>query len=244
MERVIEKFRAHAARMRCEYECKVLRETGNAERFEAAITELQAAKQRGYLPLSGKRGGNYIMGSESFIAAGAANCSYLLYWAGITRVDPIGFHLPFERFLNPLVGGPLEIPLAAVPRTRVARGDIDLAAALSERGHPAESFPPCDCSAAGVILRETNGRLVFQEQAMHLLHTLGGYSYAEAELLRRRFAKALPREDVQALEEQFIARAVKRGLRQRDAQQVIREIAEWGGKLLPKCALLGELLNG
>ena len=103
---------------------------------------------------------------------------------------------------------------------------------------------PLECSgAAEEILRETNGHLVFQEQAMRLLHEIGGFSYADADMVRRELAKGHFQGDGKCVEEPFFDRAKARGSYRKEAQKILSEIAERSGKLLPKCALLGELLN-
>ena len=114
MQTFIEAFEAGTKeRERLEYEWNILQETGNSARMESAVEELQQAKKRGYLPLASECGGRYLVAADDFIVGGAGNCSYLLFCAGLTKVDPLRFHLPFERFLNPLMGERVEIPLVA-----------------------------------------------------------------------------------------------------------------------------------
>lgn len=245
MQKIIEAFeRRTKERARLEYEWNILQETGNAARLGAAVEEIGTARQKGYFPLAGERGGRYIAAAGDFIVGGAANCSYLLFCAGVTKVDPIKFHLPFERFLNPLSGGHAEIPLIARARKSAAPQAFDLIAALTEKGFGEEILTPRKRDGiAKEILQETNGHLLFQEQAMELLHEVGGYSYAEADAIRQSLAKKFLQYDGKPLEEQFMGHAKEVGYESGDAREILHEIVQYSGKLVPKCALLGELLN-
>jgi len=60
------------------------------------------------------------------------------------------------------------------------------------------------------VLRETYGIMVYQEQVMQMAQIVGGYSLAEADLLRRAMGKKKPEEMAQH-REIFIAGAVKGG---------------------------------
>ena len=244
MEEIIKEFGTETKeRARLAYEWDVLQKTGNTKRMESAINEMQAARKKGYLTLSGEQGGQYIVATDNFFVGGAANCSYLLFCAGITKVDPIQYRLPFERFVNPLLCGQVEIPLAAKHPARAA-GERDLVAALTERGSFGKEIitPRKRNGIAKEILQETNGHLLFQEQAMELLHEMGGYSYAEADVVRRQLAKRHFQYVGRSFEDQFIDRARKRGC-ETDAREFLRELVQCSGKLAPKCAILGELLN-
>ena len=76
MQEFIEKFETGTKeRERLEYEWQVLQEMGNSLRIEAAAEEIETARQKGYFPLSGERGGRYLVSAGDFIVGGAANCS-------------------------------------------------------------------------------------------------------------------------------------------------------------------------
>ena len=245
MQKLIEKFeKGTKERVRLEYEWNILQETGNAAQFEATVEEIEAAREKGYVPLTGEGGGRYLLSTGDIIVGGAANCSYLLFCAGVTKVDPIEFHLPFERFVNPLLRGSAEIPLAARFQKSDAPKEVDFIAFLTEKGFGEEIRTPRN--RGGImkeVLQETNGHLLFQEQSMELLHEVGGYSYAEADIVRRQLAKRQFQYDGKPLEEQFIERARERGYTSSEARKIFHEMAHCSGKLVPKCALLGELLN-
>ncbi len=245
MRKFIEAFETGTKeRARLEYEWDILQETGNASRIEAAFEEIVTARQKGYFPLSGERGGKYLISAGDFIVGGAANCSLLLFCAGITKVDPIKFHLPFERFVNPLLGGEVEIPLVARPQKPDASQEVGSLALWAEKGFVEEILTPRERNGImKEVLQETNGHLLFQEQAMELLHEVGGYSYAEANMVRRQLAKRHLQYHGRSLEEQFVGRAKERGNACGEVREIFQEMVQCGGKLVPKCALLGELLN-
>ena len=245
MRTFIEAFEAGTKeRERLEYEWNILQVTGNASRIKATVEEIKSARQKSYFPLTGAVGGRYLLSVGDFIIGGAANCSYLLFCAGVTKVDPIKFHLPFERFINPLLRGQAEIPLTIRCRKPTVPQEVDLIALLAEKGWGEEIRTPRERNGImKEVLQETNGYLLFQEQAMELLHEVGGYSYAEADIIRRQLAKRLLLYGGKSLEEQFMGRARERGYENGEAREIFHEIVQYSGNLVPKCSLLGELLN-
>ncbi|HBA38013.1 MAG TPA: DNA polymerase III subunit alpha, partial [Firmicutes bacterium] len=69
------------------------------------------------------------------------------------------------------------------------------------------------------ILESTYGIIVYQEQIMQILSLMGGYSYAEADLIRRAMSKK--KKEVMVEErERFIDRATKKGYEKRDCEEV------------------------
>ncbi len=63
------------------------------------------------------------------------------------------------------------------------------------------------------ILKETYGIIIYQEQVMQILQTIGGYSYAEADNIRRAMSKK-KEEIIKADKEHFISSALKRGYKE------------------------------
>ena len=244
MQKFLESFEMETKeRERLEYEWNILQQTGNASRIRAAVEEIETARQKGYFPLSGEHGGKYVVTGD-FIVGGAANCSYLFFCLGVTKVDPIKYHLPFERFVNPLLHGQAEIHLIARSRTTVSPQEANLIALSVGKSFGEEIRTPRERDGImKEVLQETNGWLRFQEQAMELLHEVGGYSYAEADIVRRQLAKRLLLYDGKSLEEQFMGRARERGYESGEAREIFHEIVQYSGNLVPKCSLLGELLN-
>ena len=247
MQKFIEKFEAGTKeRERLEYEWRVLQETGNSARIEAAVEEIETAREKGYFPLMGERGGRYLVSAGEFIVGGAANCSYLLYQAGVTKVDALKYDLPFERFLNPFKKSEAELSLVPRPQETVEPTEENILRLLIEKGvRPKRILRPKEIvTAEGEaqrvkdILQPTNGYLVYQEQLLHLLHRVGGYSYAEADLLRRELSKNRP-----VSFEKFSEGALALGYREKDVRALEKYIYEEIASLYPKAHLLALALG-
>jgi error-prone DNA polymerase len=74
------------------------------------------------------------------------------------------------------------------------------------------------------VLRETFGVIVFHEQVMRSLAAIGGYSLTETDFIRRR----LDREDLlPQLNEDFVRRAVARGVPEAVARSTWADVAEF-----------------
>ncbi len=80
------------------------------------------------------------------------------------------------------------------------------------------------------ILKPTYGIIVYQEQIMQIANLMGGYSMAEADVLRKAMSKK--KKDLLIKEqEKFIKNAVKRGYSEKVAQEIfalILRFAEYG----------------
>ena len=77
------------------------------------------------------------------------------------------------------------------------------------------------------ILEPTYGIIVYQEQVMRIANVLGGYNLAEADVLRKAMGKkiaSLIREELQ----QFIAKAVDRGVEKHTAESLAGQIETFG----------------
>ena len=77
------------------------------------------------------------------------------------------------------------------------------------------------------ILEPTYGIIVYQEQVMRIANVLGGYNLAEADVLRKAMGKkiaSLIRVELQ----QFIAKAVARGVEKRTAESLAEQIETFG----------------
>ena len=77
------------------------------------------------------------------------------------------------------------------------------------------------------ILEPTYGIIVYQEQVMRIVNVLGGYNLAEADVLRKAMGKkiaSLIREELQ----QFITKAVARGVEKRTAESLAEQIETFG----------------
>src|SRR5947199_4338772 len=83
------------------------------------------------------------------------------------------------------------------------------------------------------ILENTQGVIVYQEQAMLLSQKLAGYSMAEADTLRKAMGKK-NREEMARQEQKFILGAVARGIKQDKAQQIFSLMAQFADYGFPK----------
>jgi DNA polymerase III subunit alpha len=77
------------------------------------------------------------------------------------------------------------------------------------------------------VLRPTYGVITYQEQVMRIANILGGYSLAEADVLRKAVGKKI-KELIQEELERFIARAVERGHDRRTVEEIAAQIETFG----------------
>jgi len=80
------------------------------------------------------------------------------------------------------------------------------------------------------ILKETFGIIVYQEQVMRITSELGGFSLAEADIMRRIMGKK-KKEEMQPQKEKFIEGCAKNGIDKKVAQQIadmIEKFASYG----------------
>ena len=78
------------------------------------------------------------------------------------------------------------------------------------------------------ILKETYGIIIYQEQVMQILVKIGGYSYAEADIIRRAMSKK--KQDIILNDrEHFIKEAVKKGYEENIAQGIYDLIIPFAG---------------
>ncbi len=76
------------------------------------------------------------------------------------------------------------------------------------------------------ILKVTNGCIVYQEQVMQIFRELAGFSYGQADLVRRAMSKK--KHDVMKIEgEKFVAGCVKNGIPQNIANQILDEMSSF-----------------
>lgn len=110
-------------------------------------------------------------------------------------------------------------PMSSIPRyIRVKNGE-----AAVEYLHP-ELEP---------FLRETFGVIVYQDQAMLIAVHLAGYSWSEADALRKAMAKKKP-EIIAEHRGIFIERAVARGVERSVAEAIFAQIEPFAGYGFPK----------
>lgn len=179
---------------------------------------------------------------RDFYMPGSFNCSFLLYCAGATTINPILLNSPFERLINPLTFNAKFLPPFEVCRDKfippAERADISLDEAIFTRAKGAKLVEDCLAEIAkkyppsqkyqfvSEVLAESRGIIVWQEQIIELLRRMGGFSYAEADKLRRDGAKGLWRNDTwySSVRDIFLPRAVACGYSYDFADKYLRYI--------------------
>ncbi|MSQ40706.1 MAG: DNA polymerase III subunit alpha [Dehalococcoidia bacterium] len=78
------------------------------------------------------------------------------------------------------------------------------------------------------ILEETYGVIVYQDQVLHIVRTLAGYSLGQADVVRKAMGKKVP-EIMQQERERFLLGAVKRGYTLGLAEEVFRLLEPFAG---------------
>ena len=174
---------------RLKRELDIIKQTYTAKKISSFIAQADEAHKKG-----------------NFFVKGAANCSFLLYCVGATTINPFWTGSQFERFINPLMNGTPYYEIAYSDPTVLSFKEEDmlfseliLSRAIERRfikkeqlentyGHP----PASRYQFVEDILFESNGNIIWQEQVIELLYRMGGFSYAEADLMRRNSAKGHP----------------------------------------------------
>jgi error-prone DNA polymerase len=100
------------------------------------------------------------------------------------------------------------------------RGDLVTPYVLRRNGLEPFSAPMPELKE---ILRPTYSVLVFQEQVLEVAHAVAGFSLAEGDLIRRAMTKDHGPEGMRKIREEFVGRAVGRGVPEEKA----REVFEW-----------------
>ncbi|MCK4903945.1 MAG: DNA polymerase III subunit alpha, partial [Candidatus Marinimicrobia bacterium] len=76
------------------------------------------------------------------------------------------------------------------------------------------------------ILKETHGIIVYQEQVMQIANEIGGFSMAEADIMRRAMGKKIA-ELMKESAEKFITGAIKRGISKSKATEIVELIEKF-----------------
>ncbi len=77
-----------------------------------------------------------------------------------------------------------------------------------------------------VVLKETHGVIIYQEQVMQIAQILSGYSLGEADMLRRAMGKKIKAE-MDAQRERFVSGAVSGGLKEKQASEIFDLLAKF-----------------
>ncbi|MET0893594.1 MAG: DNA polymerase III subunit alpha, partial [Pseudoxanthomonas sp.] len=106
-------------------------------------------------------------------------------------------------------------------------GPMDMIPSFVERKHGREQFEYPD-PRTEVMLKETYGIMVYQEQVMQMAQIVGGYSLGGADLLRRAMGKKVPAEMAKH-REIFREGAGKDGVTQRKADEIFDLMEKFAG---------------
>ena len=97
------------------------------------------------------------------------------------------------------------------------RGDLLTPYVLRRNGKEPYSVPLPDLDP---VLRPTYGVLVFQEQVLEVAHVVAGFSLAEGDQIRRAMTRDCGPRAMIDLRDEFVSRAVARGVPEETAQEV------------------------
>lgn len=93
------------------------------------------------------------------------------------------------------------------------------------------------------ILRSTYGIIVYQEQILEILRELAGYSYAEADNIRRAMSKK-NKEIMEKEREVFVARCLNRGIKENISNEIYDLIIKFSNYGFPKAHAVSYALVG
>jgi len=79
------------------------------------------------------------------------------------------------------------------------------------------------------VLKETYGVVVYQEQVLRIASVIAGFSYGEADMLRRAMTKARTRDTLKPLCEKFMLGAVNKGIPEKAAKTVWQYLENFVG---------------
>jgi DNA polymerase-3 subunit alpha len=78
------------------------------------------------------------------------------------------------------------------------------------------------------ILKPTYGVIVYQEQVMQIVQTIGGFSLGSADLVRRAMGKKI-KEEMDKLKSEFVEGAVKNGYNRKKSEELFDLIVKFAG---------------
>ena len=78
------------------------------------------------------------------------------------------------------------------------------------------------------ILKETYGIIIYQEQVMQILVSVGGFSNAQSDTIRRAMSKK-KKEIITSYEEKFVCGAINQGIRENVAKEIFSLILKFAG---------------
>ncbi len=168
-------------KIRLKHELEIIEQTKTADLILSFINQTDEARKKG-----------------GFCVEGAANCSFLLYSVGATTINPLWIGSQFERFINPLrdMEPYYGITFANPPVLTDEEKDTEINELILKKAITYgiikeeqlkfdNSHPPASAyQFVEEVLSESNGNIIWQEQVIELLSRMGGFTYAEADLMR------------------------------------------------------------
>ncbi len=208
---------------RLKHEIKIIEETNSLDLIISFIEKADEAKNRG-----------------DYYVEGRANCSFLLYAVGATTVNPLFTQAPFELFINPLLKEEPQFEIVFSPKYKFTpeEGEMELDKFIIYRAEKlgllgAGQFEK-DCRTPTAaryqfvqeVVSESEGKIIWYEQAIELLSRMGGFSYAQADLLGRTYDGGFSERDSRFTQPKlkFIERAVQAGYSSEYASEYFRYI--------------------
>jgi len=79
------------------------------------------------------------------------------------------------------------------------------------------------------ILEETYGVVIFQEQVLKIAHRIAGFSFAEADQLRRAMTKDRSKVYMERLKASFVQGAIRQGYSLKTAEEIFAMVASFAG---------------
>jgi len=84
------------------------------------------------------------------------------------------------------------------------------------------------CDAMKKLTEATRGIIIYQETVMRIMHDIGGFSWEEAEKVRKVVAKSKGEQEIEKLRGKFIKGALERGIDKIQADKVFDDLKRFG----------------
>ncbi len=114
----------------------------------------------------------------------------------------------------------------ALIRPGPAEGGMKEAYIRRRAGLEATTYPIPELES---VLSDTYGILVYQEQVLQVASVVAGFSYAEADLLRRAMTKSRTKKTMDEIRQRFLAGAARKGTSPEAAERVWSLLAQFVG---------------
>ena len=106
------------------------------------------------------------------------------------------------------------------------KGDMVTPYVERRRGKEPVDYPHSDLES---ILQETYGVVLFQEQVLKIAHGIAGFSFAEADQLRRAMTKNRSAAEMERIKDAFIQGAIRQGHSQKTGEEIFAMVTSFAG---------------